>query len=77
MGPLQMAKPGRDRFVYRLVLGGYLVLALSSILAGQLSWDEETDYIGIREQLSHALRLTQGEASDYHAIHSNLEFTAP
>lgn len=69
-----MAKPGWDRIVYRLVLGGYLVLALSSLLGGQISWDEETDYLGIRDQLSHALGVLSGARPDYHAIHSNLEY---
>jgi hypothetical protein len=69
-----MAKPGWDRIVYRLVLGGYLVLAVSSLLGGQISWDEETDYLGIRDQLSHALGVLSGARPDYHAIHSNLEY---
>jgi hypothetical protein len=69
-----MAKPGWDRLAYRLVLGGYLVLALSSLLAGQISWDEESDYLGLRDQLAHAFRLLSGERSDYQAIHSNLEY---
>lgn len=69
-----MAKPGWDRLVYRLVLGGYLVLAVSSLLGGQLSWDEETDYLGLRDQLTHAFGLLHGARPDYHAIHSNLEF---
>lgn len=69
-----MAKPSWDRTVFRLVLGGYVVLALSSILAGQISWDEETDYLGIREQITHGLRLLRGDQPDYHAIHSNLEY---
>lgn len=69
-----MAKPGWDRLAYRLVLGGFLVLALSSILAGQTSWDEETDYLGIREQIAHGVRLLRGEPTDYRGIHSNLEY---
>ncbi|MEB3333651.1 MAG: hypothetical protein VKP70_01555 [Cyanobacteriota bacterium] len=69
-----MAKSGWDRLVYRLVLGGYLVLALSSILAGQISWDEETDYLGIRDQITHGVRLLRGERPPYQAIHSNLEY---
>ncbi|MFN9660703.1 MAG: hypothetical protein ACK6BC_10080 [Cyanobacteriota bacterium] len=56
------------------MLGGYLVLALSSLLGGQVSWDEETDYLGIREQIAHGLRLLRGEPADYRAIHSNLEY---
>jgi hypothetical protein len=69
-----MAKPSWDRSAYRIVLGVYGVLALSSTMAGQLSWDEETDYLGLRDQLSHALRLVRGENPDYHTIHANLEF---
>lgn len=69
-----MAKPGWDRLAYRLILGVYLVLALSSLLGGQISWDEETDYLGIRGQLTHALGVLRGERPDYHAIHSNLEY---
>jgi len=56
------------------VLGGYLALSLSSILAGQLGWDEETDYLGIRSQVAHGLGLLRGEAPDYRSIHSNLEY---
>lgn len=69
-----MAKPGWDRLVYRLVLGGYLLLAFSSLLAGQTSWDEETDYLGIRDQIAHAVGLLSGAHPDYRAIHSNLEY---
>lgn len=69
-----MAKPGWDRLLYRLVLGGYLALALASLLVGQISWDEESDYLGIRDQIAHGLLLLRGQQPDYHQIHSNLEY---
>lgn len=69
-----MAKPTWDRLAYKLVLGGYAVLAMSSVLAGQISWDEETDYLGIRDQIAHAVLWLRGESPDYRAIHANLEY---
>ena len=69
-----MATPHWDRRGYGLVLGLYLVLALSALSGGLLGWDEESDYLGIRGQLAHAVLLLRGEHSDYRSIHSNLEY---
>jgi hypothetical protein len=69
-----MARPHWDRRGYGLVLGLYLVLALSALSGGVLGWDEESDYLGIRGQLAHAVLLLRGEHPDYHSIHSNLEY---
>jgi len=69
-----MAKPPWDRRLYGLVLGIVLALGVSALIAGPLGWDEETDYIGLRGQLGHALQLLRGGHPDYHAIHANLEY---
>ncbi|MBD2550358.1 hypothetical protein H6G65_12340 [Microcystis elabens FACHB-917] len=69
-----MATPHWDRRGYGLVLGCYLVLVLSALSGGLLGWDEESDYLGIRSQLAHAVLLLRGEQPDYQSIHSNLEY---
>jgi len=73
-GGLLMASPQWDRRGYCLGLGLYLVLAFSALSGGLLGWDEETDYLGIRGQIAHAVLLLRGEHPDYHRIHSNLEY---
>ena len=50
------------------------MLAIASITSGITSWDEETDYLGIRTQIVHALQLIRGASPDYKDIHSNLEY---
>ena len=63
-----------DRRLYWLAVGLYCVLAVASLAAGITSWDEETDYLGIRTQIAHAAQLLHGGSSDYRSIHSNLEY---
>ena len=63
-----------DKSLYFLFLGLYVILAISAIFAGITSWDEETDYLGIRTQIAHAANLIRGEDPDYKNIHSNLEY---
>jgi len=63
-----------DRNVYFCCLGIYAVLALSALNSGITSWDEETDYLGIRTQMVHALQLLKHQPSDYRNIHANLEY---
>ena len=59
---------------YWLVLGLYLVSALSLSFDGGMTYDEEVDYIGLRDQLSFALKVFAGERPDFEQIHDNLEF---
>jgi len=63
-----------DRRVYWLVLGIYIVLAFASITSGVTSWDEETDYLGLRDQISHAAYILLGRSPDFHDIYANLEY---
>ena len=63
-----------DKSLYLILVGVYVVLAISSIFSGITSWDEETDYLGIRTQLAHAVELIRGQDPNYKDIHSNLEY---
>ena len=63
-----------DRSLYLAVLGIYLALFLSALSFGVTSWDEETDYLGIRTQVAHAIQFLRGQNPDYRLIHSNLEY---
>ncbi|QNG28977.1 hypothetical protein [Synechococcus sp. LTW-R] len=63
-----------DKTLYLLLVGVYAVLAIASIFSGITSWDEETDYLGIRTQLAHAVELIRGHDANYKDIHSNLEY---
>ena len=63
-----------DRRLYLFAIGIYIVIAISSLFSGVTSWDEETDYLGIRTQIEHGLRFLRGENPDYKLIHSNLEY---
>lgn len=62
------------RRLYFLTVGFYSVLALSALASGITSWDEETDYLGIRTQIAHAARFLNGDSPDYRDIHSDLEY---
>jgi len=63
-----------DRRLYCWSVGLYIVLAVAAIASGVTSWDEETDYLGIRTQIAHAVQLLQGDSPDYRDIHANLEY---
>ncbi len=63
-----------DKKLYLVVIGIYAVLALAAIFSGITSWDEETDYLGIRTQLAHAVEVLRGQKPNYQDIHSNLEY---
>ena len=63
-----------DRRLYWWTLGLYLVLAVAALASGLTSWDEETDYLGIRTQIAHAAQMLRGDSPDYRDIHSNLEY---
>lgn len=63
-----------DKKIYLVFVGVYVVLAFSAIISGITSWDEETDYLGIRTQLAHAVQLVLGYQTNYRDIHSNLEY---
>jgi len=63
-----------DRRLYWCALGLYGVLVVAALAAGPTSWDEETDYLGIRTQIAHAVGLLRGAHPDYHDIHSDLEY---
>ena len=63
-----------DRRLYWWVVGLYIVLAVSALASGITSWDEETDYLGIRTQIAHAAQFLNGDSPDYREIHSNLEY---
>ena len=63
-----------DRRLYWWAVGLYVVLAVAALASGVTSWDEETDYLGIRTQIAHAVQLLHGDAPDYRDIHANLEY---
>ena len=63
-----------DKYVYCFSIGIYATICLSAIFAGITSWDEETDYLGIRTQVAHAVEFLRGQGPDYKDIHSNLEY---
>ena len=63
-----------DRRLYWWAVGLYVVLAVASLASGATSWDEETDYLGIRTQIAHAAQMLHGDSPDYRDIHSNLEY---
>jgi len=63
-----------DKNLYLFFVGIYLVLAIAAIFSGITSWDEETDYLGIRTQLAHAVEEILGHETNYKDIHSNLEY---
>ena len=63
-----------DRNLYFFCLGIYVLLCLASIFSGITSWDEETDYLGIRTQIAHAIEVLRGQSPDYKDIHSDLEY---
>ena len=63
-----------DRRLYWWAIGLYVVLAVAALASGATSWDEETDYLGIRTQIAHAAQMLHGDSPDYRDIHSNLEY---
>ena len=63
-----------DRRLYWWSLGLYVVLAVAALASGITSWDEETDYLGIRTQIAHAVQILHGDSPDYRDIHANLEY---
>ncbi|UPM49222.1 hypothetical protein MY494_07625 [Synechococcus sp. A10-1-5-1] len=63
-----------DRRLYWWAVGLYVVLAVAALASGVTSWDEETDYLGIRTQIAHAAQMLHGDSPDYRNIHSNLEY---
>ena len=63
-----------DRRLYWWAVGIYVVLAVAALASGVTSWDEETDYLGIRTQIAHAVQMLHGDSPDYRDIHSNLEY---
>jgi len=63
-----------DKTLYWLVLGLYSACFLSALLSGITSWDEETDYLGIRTQVAHAVEFLRFKSPNYQSIHSNLEY---
>ena len=63
-----------DRRLYWWAVGLYVVLAVAALASGVTSWDEETDYLGIRTQIAHAAQMLHGDSPDYRDIHSNLEY---
>ena len=63
-----------DRRLYWWIVGLYLVLAVAALTSGITSWDEETDYLGIRTQIAHAAQFLHGDSPDYRSIHANLEY---
>ena len=69
-----LAPKSWDRRLYWCILGLYIVLAVAALASGATSWDEETDYLGIRTQIAHAVQLLRGNSPDYRDIHSNLEY---
>ena len=63
-----------DKNLYFFCLGVYIILYLAAILSGITSWDEETDYLGVRTQIAHAVEFLRGQNPSYKDIHSNLEY---
>ena len=63
-----------DKHLYFFAVGVYVILCLAAIFSGITSWDEETDYLGIRTQVAHAVEIVRGQNPDYKDIHSNLEY---
>ena len=63
-----------DKNLYFFCLGTYIILCLAAILSGITSWDEETDYLGVRTQIAHAVEFLRGQNPNYKDIHSNLEY---
>ena len=60
--------------IYFFCLGIYVFLAIASIFSGITGWDEESDYLGIRTQIAHAVKLVVGQPTDYRDIHADLEY---
>ena len=71
---IKLRKEKWDKTLYLFLVGVYAVLAIAAIFSGITSWDEETDYLGIRTQVAHAVKLIGGYDSNYKEIHSNLEY---
>ena len=71
---IRLIREGWDKKAYFCLVGLYVALAIASIFAGITSWDEETDYLGIRTQIAHAFNLIRGNETNYKDIHSNLEY---
>lgn len=63
-----------QRLIYFFLLSLCVLLSLASINHGLNTWDEETDYLGIRSTIAHAVDLLRGNNPDFRDIHSNLEF---
>ena len=63
-----------DYRLYWWVIGLYSFLAVSALASGINSWDEETDYLGIRTQIAHAALILNGDSPDYRDIHADLEY---
>ena len=69
-----IAKSTKVQLVFYVLLGLYLIQAISAVAFGINAWDEETDLLGIRSHIAHAASLLTGRESDYRSIHSNLEY---
>ena len=69
-----MQRVSWDKHFYRIFVGLYIVLALAALASGINSWDEETDYLGVRTQIAHGVQLLRGQSVSYQDIHSNLEY---
>ena len=67
-------KVEKVQFVFYVLIGLYLIQAISAVAFGINAWDEETDLLGIRSHIAHAASLLTGRESDYRSIHSNLEY---
>ena len=63
-----------QRSIFFFCLGSYLLLALSLSIDGGLTFDEETDYLGLRDQIKFAIDYLNGERINFETIHDNLEF---
>ena len=60
--------------IYFFCLGIYVFLAVASIFSGITGWDEESDYLGIRTQIAHAVKLVARQPTNYNDIHADLEY---
>ena len=63
-----------SQIVFWFVLGLYIFQAFSSLVFGLVAWDEETDLLGIRSHIAHAMNILSGREADFRNIHSNLEY---
>lgn len=66
-----------EKNAYRCLLfciGIYGISAISAIIGGISSYDEETDYHGITSQVVHAALSLKGESPNFRDIYTNTEF---